>query len=239
MDHSAGLVSRQVTSVPGAIRRMEEIAGALSPEAGILRFNQLYWQVTSTIEKKLKQEAYFKDKAFLRLLDVNFANRYFAALRSWTLEFDGQVSRAWEPMFESSYLRAVTGIQYAAAGVNTHINFDLALALVDTWQALGPPDVGGRQRADYDRVTDIFGELYEQFRADLLSQDLEKFDKGLVQVALNLASHFVVDKARDAAWVSATEIYRVRKWKFVAKWYKNHLEDATRRIGQVILIDLR
>jgi hypothetical protein len=117
-------------------------------------------------------------------------------------------------MFESSYLRAVTGIQYAAAGVNTHINFDLALALVDTWQALGPPDVGGRQRADYDRVTDIFGELYEQFRADLLSQDLEKFDKGLVQVALNLASHFVVDKARDAAWVSATEIYRVRKWKF-------------------------
>ena len=239
MDHAAGLVSRQVTSVPAAVRRMDEISAALSPEAGILRFNHLYRDVTSTIQTRLREKAYFRDKAFLRLLDVNFANRYFAALRSWSLEPGTQVSRVWEPMFESSYQRAVSGIQYAAAGVNTHINFDLALALVETWEAVGPPGADRTQWDDYQKINEIFGLLYEKFRADLISEAYEKFDKKLVKVALNLASHFVVENARDAAWLSATEIYRWRKWKPVANRLTKVLEDGTRRVGQIILIDLR
>ena len=76
----------------------------------------------------------FENQAFIERLDILFAQFYFeaydaAAAQAW-------VSKAWEPLFERRAEHRLA-LQFAIAGMNAHINNDLAHALVLTWQELG------------------------------------------------------------------------------------------------------
>ena len=46
-------------------------------------------------------------------------------------------SRAWQPLFALRAQPGTVSLQYALAGMNAHINFDLGLALVRTCRQLG------------------------------------------------------------------------------------------------------
>ncbi len=60
-------------------------------------------------------------------------------------------------------------VQLAGAGVNAHINFDLAVATVDTGRELGDADLAGR-RDDYDKVNDVFAENMDALLDRLLEE---------------------------------------------------------------------
>ena len=92
----------------------------------------------------------FENPAFIERLDILFAEFYFdaydaAAAQAW-------VSKAWEPLFKRRAEHRLA-LQFAIAGMNAHINNDLAHALVLTWNELGF-DAGDAAR-DYDKVNDI------------------------------------------------------------------------------------
>ena len=99
---------------------------------GVACFNGMYLQVTAAVRAELDA---FESREFVERLDVLFAEFYFqafdaAAARAW-------VSKAWAPLFARKDARGVIALQFAVAGMNAHINNDLAHALVLTWRELG------------------------------------------------------------------------------------------------------
>ena len=94
-----------VTSVAGAIARMEAIGAALPAGDGLACFNRMYLDVTSQVNSQLGQ-GFYADPAFMTQLDVTFANLYFAAA-----DMAGNpaaVPLAWRPLAER---RTAAGIE--------------------------------------------------------------------------------------------------------------------------------
>ena len=99
----------------------------------------MYLQVTEAVRDELPS---FESPEFVERLDVLFAEFYFqafdaAAAQAW-------VSKAWAPLFDRRDERGILALQFAIAGMNAHINNDLAHALVLTWQR-ARPRAGARQ----------------------------------------------------------------------------------------------
>ena len=81
-----------------------------------------------------------------------FAELYFAAVDA----AGGAMTRAWVPVFEARGKRRVAPIQFALAGMNSHINHDLRPALVAACRELGvEPKTNSPQHRDYLQVNEI------------------------------------------------------------------------------------
>ena len=116
---------------------------------GVACFNGMYLQVTEAVRDALPG---FESPEFVERLDVVFAEFYFqafdaAAAHAW-------VSKAWAPLFKRKDARGVLALQFAIAGMNAHINNDLAHALVLSWRELDhKPAHDSPERRDYERST--------------------------------------------------------------------------------------
>ena len=120
--------------IAGVLARMEAIAAGLPAGDGVACFNHLYLEVTKAVDGQVAT-AGFADPAFLGALDVTFAGLYFAAVDDAAA--GRKPSRAWAPLFEARGRTGIAPIQFALAGMNAHINHDLPIALVKTFEALG------------------------------------------------------------------------------------------------------
>ncbi len=198
-----------VTSVSEAIDRMDAITAAQPEEDGLRQFNVLYTTITMAVEERLAKSM-FVDADFLTRLDIAFANRYFAALRAWGEGQPQAVPRVWRVLLERRRVDKIAPFQFAVAGVNAHINFDLAPALIRTpCRELEDidPQPPGDQRNDYEQINTIFLEKYAGLRDRFTSGEIDRLDEGMVARAIDYISNFIVDKARDEAWEKAQRIY--------------------------------
>jgi len=118
------------------LARLDVIATSLPPTDGIWRFNDLYRAVTQDVYDDRKT---FGDQPFLARLTDEFARMYLEA-------FDAAIKPgAWRPAFAARSDSTVAGIQHVLAGMNAHINRDLAIAIVRTLEWLVPiPGLGLR-----------------------------------------------------------------------------------------------
>lgn len=198
------VIEGRVGSIKDAINRMEAITEAAPVGDGLREFNKLYTVITCTVADWL-DEGQFRERRFLDRLDVAFANRYFDALRAWGTG-KGEVPRVWKALLERRTDPKVNPIQFAVAGVNAHINFDLAPALVDTCQEIEAPLGYGHQFRDYRLINDIFELKYKILRDEFTDGLADAIDEGFVARGLDFVNNFVVEKARDEAWESAERI---------------------------------
>src|SRR5580693_3729348 len=114
-------------SVPDVVQIMRTIEATCVDGDGLKWFNWLYLQVTEAVEARIVARG-FNDPSWLAELDVQFARLYFGALAS---SLSGQpTSGCWQALFESRSQARTARIQFAMAGINAHINHDLAEALV-------------------------------------------------------------------------------------------------------------
>ncbi|MEU4426671.1 DUF5995 family protein [Actinoplanes sp. NPDC024001] len=144
----AGVVTR--------LKELQRILDGLPPSPGnnrVAAFNSLYLTITEQVAAHLTGPD-VTDARWLEVLDVEFARLYFTALASWAAP-DGDTPDAWEVLFRRAHDGEVSALEAAVLGVNAHINHDLALALVATWQRLGYPG-DGPQHPDYLIVNKIF-----------------------------------------------------------------------------------
>ena len=131
-------VARTIDEV---IARMRRIDAQLPPDDGVKWFNFLYLRVTESVRNDTVS---WDDPAWLERLDVAFANLYFDALAN-----DSACPRAWRALLDVRKRAGIARIQFALAGMNAHINHDLALALA----GLGPlPAEGSPRHRDFVRV---------------------------------------------------------------------------------------
>lgn len=156
----AGILATQPTDIAGVLSRLisiQTVLDGLPPDPKLNRvaaFNSLYYTITDRVASALHGPD-VTEPAFLELLDVEFGKRYFTALKLWGEDEDEMTPDAWEVLFRRAADKRVSRLAAAMLGVNAHINFDLAMALIATWQQLdtGP---GDEVHPDYLVINKIF-----------------------------------------------------------------------------------
>lgn len=198
-----------VVAALGAIRdRAAE--DLVAPEIdGVSAFSRLYTSITQnvldTVEGRKPARA-FRDPEFLIRLDLEFARRYLAAIRAHEATAP-DTPACWATLFDRRRDQRIGHVNFAACGVNAHVNFDLAFALLETWKTF-PPNAD--RRADYDQINDIFAEEMDQLREDFGAFLAGTRDGGILDRFGNLASDLLVRVTRSLAWDAAERVWRHR-----------------------------
>jgi hypothetical protein len=205
--------------------RMEAIAAPLPADDGVARFNELYLAVTRAVEAETRADSY-EDPAFIARLDVIFADLYFTAVDDDAAKKD--MPKAWAPLFEKRHTKGIAPLQFAIAGMNAHINHDLAVALVSTCDERKVKlDDGTRQHRDYLAVNKtlerVEGEIKARFATGVVG-DIDKVAGPLDDVLANWS----VARARDNAWLTAKAIHALRGTPML---YDEYMAGLARNVG--------
>jgi Family of unknown function (DUF5995) len=208
---------REVSAVVDDLTKIErDLNGYFSPDGtgpdarkrrpplpdGVACFNGMYLEVTKAVGAVLPT---FENPAFIERLDVLFAEFYLEAYRAALAK--AWVSKAWAPLFTRRDAHDVLALQFAVAGMNAHINNDLAHALVLTWQGLSLDPRGDTpERRDYDKVNAILEAVENDIKPPLSDAFISGVDKALGRRD-DLVAMWSIRQARAQAWERA-EIMR-------------------------------
>ncbi|MEU0932952.1 MULTISPECIES: DUF5995 family protein [unclassified Embleya] len=217
----------QPTTIDDVIARMRQIDTELDPSDGVACFNHMYLKVTELVKEKVTAGS-FKDNAFLERMDVIFAGLYLRNVEA--AKAGRSVDRAWAPLFRARDNRVIWPIQFALAGMNAHINHDLAVAVVETCaERHTTPDTPPVQE-DYDKVNDLLADAEAEVRAE--------FEIRIVKVATRDAellkhavSGFSIAGARKAAWITAQSLWNDKRIGSLI--YRSHEEALGETVGKV------
>jgi len=224
------------TTVDGVIARMREIDAELSTDDGVAVFNQMYLTVTERVAEIIAvpgADPTFRDAQTMAELDVRFANL-------WLKAYDADAARrtvppAWRPLFEARGGGRVP-VQYAIAGMNSHIEHDLPIAVVDTCRAHGlvPEDL----HQDYEAVNDVLAQVESPIRRSFLDEVGLKVDDHLGPV-VHLLSTWNIDKARDLSWVTVETLWALRRTRFLRDRFLDSLGHTVGMTSRALLTPTR
>lgn len=226
------LPSGPVRSVAEAIDQMLAIAAALPVADGLACFNRMYLTVTEAVEARIGA-GFFADPVFMSHLDVVFANLYFAAVDAWATN-RRSVPRSWAVIIGRRQDADVAPLQFALAGLNAHINRDLAIAVVDTCRQLATRPQAGSHAADFDKVNALLGELEPSIRESFETGILLELDRHFGGLD-NLAANFSIEAAREVAWSNAGTLWRLRSERFVSRAFLDGLDRMVAFAGRALL----
>jgi len=229
------LATVQVTphSISDVIQTLQTIEATSIDADGLKWFNWLYLQVTQAVESRIAAGG-FTDPAWLARLDVQFANLYFSALKSWLS--DQTTPECWQVLFNSRNQGMIARIQFALAGINAHINHDLPEAIVATCQALGTnPDHDGPNYSDYTALNTTLDGLVESAKRTLNV----RLPGGALPPISHLADTIAawnVSAARESAWQNAEHLFQLRTLPLFASGFVDMLDGFTTVIGKALLV---
>ena len=213
--------------------RMEAIADRLPPDDGVARFNDLYLAVTREVAREARATA-FEDVEFVAELDVAFAGLFFAA--DDAVEAGRLPSRAWRPLFEARSRRRVAPIQFALCGMNAHINYDLALALVSTHDRAGLKlRRRSAQHRDYVRVNAILDRVERKVKKRFATGLVGVADEALGRVD-DVVAMWSVARARDTAWAHAETLWAIRDLRALRESFLLALSRMVGLAGRGLLV---
>jgi hypothetical protein len=208
------------TTIDAVLARLEALDAALPANDGLRWFNVLYRMVTGQVRNSSPNGAW-QSPAWLDQLDVNFAGLYFDAIRTWTTaretSVENQAGRpeatpvepvpsSWKVFFEQRFAGGIDRIQFAVAGMNAHINHDLALALLKTDAEFGiAPGADSPERRDYQAVNVLLKTLMPQVLNLLAGDVLGELAQDTGKVG-RLLAFWDICRARDLAWDFADQL---------------------------------
>ncbi|HWZ52038.1 MAG TPA: DUF5995 family protein [Granulicella sp.] len=190
-------------TIDDVIARMQAIDALLPANDGLKWFNRLYLMVTQQVDLVPPGGAWQSPAWFTRL-DVVFAGLYFSAVAGF---LSGQsVPSAWKALFEARYRTGIDRVQFAVAGMNAHINHDLALALLATDAAFNVvPGPGSPESADYQSVNNILNTVIPSALTMLATDPLGDLAQDTGNIG-RLLAFWDICQARDLAWDFANHL---------------------------------
>jgi Family of unknown function (DUF5995) len=200
----SGLVNGPpLATIADVIARMQAIDALLPANDGLKWFNRLYLMVTQQVDLHPPGGAW-QSPIWLERLDVVFAGLYFSAVADF---LGGQsVPAAWSALFEARYRTGIDRIQFALAGMNAHINHDLALALLSTDAELSTiPATGSPEFADYQSVNGLLKTVMPSALTMLATDTLGVLAQDTGKVG-RLLAFWDISRARDLAWDFANQL---------------------------------
>jgi len=184
---------------------------SIKDESRVGYFICLYGKVTMAVRDAIDAKM-FHDNERMHKLDVIFAN-YF--LKNVTHH-----NSVWYSFFQARHIKSYVVTQHLLLGMNAHINYDLAQALLDTKEAFTK-----EFHEDYLKINEI---LYQEvdaiqkklYKTSLLLRLIDiiglRFDEAYVD--------FSMIKARDEAWENALLLSKMDETQ-----KKTHLENMQKR----------
>jgi hypothetical protein len=222
-DQLAGLVANDATSIDDVVKILQAVDALLDgTKDGLKWFNTLYLQVTLKVRES-------EPTKFIADLDFKFANLYLTALRGWLA--GGGLPESWRIMFEQRANARLARIQFALAGVNAHINRDLAVAVVKTCQ----PRHGSEEYREYTDINVILDSLIEQAKRELMVTLPGDTLPGADKVEL-LVGAWGVAAARETAWVHAEILAAIEGDAGLAARFVDGLDGTAALAGKALLL---
>jgi hypothetical protein len=223
-------MSTAETSIQDVVARLRGIDGELPGGDGAAAFNHMYLTVTEGVAAGLTGAQVFRNPAFMEQLDITFAGL-------WLEAYDAPVNavpKAWAPLFERRHDTSLLPIQFALAGMNSHIGHDLPVAVVRTCRRLdaAPDDAGIRE--DYQKVNDLLAASESEVRRSFLTEAGQAVDDRVGPV-VHLISSWNIDKARDVAWVNVEAMWAIRDVGLLADRYEGALASTVGMASRCLL----
>jgi hypothetical protein len=190
-------------TIADVIARMEAIDALLPANDGLKWFNRLYLMVTQQVDLH-PPGGTWESPVWLTRLDVVFAGLYFSAVAGFL--GGHSVPSAWNALFEARYRAGIDRIQFALAGMNAHINHDLALALLSTDAELNVvPAPGSPEFADYQSVNRLLNTVMPSALTMLAADTLGVIAQDTGRIG-RLLAFWDICRARDLAWDFANHL---------------------------------
>ncbi len=220
-------------TIADVIARMQAIDALLPAKDGLKWFNRLYLMVTQEVDLNPPGGAW-QSPAWLTRLDVVFAGFYFDAVGDFLTGRPGASS--WSALFEVRYGTGIDRIQFALAGMNAHINHDLALALLATDAELNViPTVDSPEHGDYEAVNLLLKTVMPTELAVLATDTLGVLAEDTGDIG-RLLAFWDICKARELAWNFADHL---RELSGVSRDAALCLQDGlTGALGRAILASI-
>ena len=220
-------------SIGDVIRTMEAMEELLGEGDGLRWFHWLYLRVTRAVASRVAAGD-AGEPAWLAELDVVFARFYFDALAAWLA--GGETPGCWRALFERRAETAIARIQFALAGVNAHINHDLPLALVETFEATGTaPPTATVEYADYTSLNATLESLIDEERKQLLVRLSGELLPEVTHLGDTLAA-WSLTAAREAAWTNSELLWDVREIPLISGRYLHVIDGLATVVGKNLLV---
>ncbi len=228
------LRGRSLRTIADTIDLMERIDAQLDAGDGLKAFNTLYLSVTKAVRDRTDWE----DQDWILALDLLFAQLYFDGLES-CLAAPGAAPAAWRALMDQRRKPGVSAVQFALAGMNAHINRDLAVAVVQTWLARGPSDHGRDTPAfhDYARINDVL-DAVEPGAMQTLATGLVKLVDEALEPAPGWAAMQIIHATRDLAFCHAGNLAAAGLDSAEARAYVAALDSVAADAGRAALVTL-
>ncbi|WP_042375170.1 DUF5995 family protein [Streptacidiphilus neutrinimicus] len=208
--------------------RLGDAVSGLPPGDGVGVFGGVYLQVTDAVVRRLGEDGYFGSPADVARLDTLFADRFLGALGA------DAPPACWRPLLDLRLHPGIRPVQFALAGMNSHIEHDLPLSVVDSCRSLDCPPQ--ELEADFHRVNDLLAGVEEQVREELLALPPEL---DVADPLLHLLDSWSIDAARDAAWASARMLWELRGTPEAYAAAAGALDRSTGMMSRCLLTPLR
>jgi hypothetical protein len=191
-------------TIADVIERMQAMDAVLPTNDGLKWFNWLYLKVTQQVDLNPPGGAW-RNPQWLTRLDVVFAGLYFDAVAGYLS--GTPIPAAWSAMLDARMRTGIDRIQFALAGMNAHIDHDLAMALLTTDSVLNVvPTKGGAEYADFESVNSLLKGLMPLVLTTLASDTLGVLAEDAGKVGRMLA-FWDLCQARNLAWDFADELH--------------------------------
>jgi hypothetical protein len=159
-------------------------------------FPALYSRVTAQIAASIKAGT-FEDGPGIDRFATTFASHYVAAA-------DDHVgcSRCWRACWNVAGDQRLLIVQHLLLGINAHVNYDLARAVVEVADERG--DLASI-RHDFDTVNDVLATTYVDVVKDL--DRMSRWVNSAARLGGGRAFNFSLKLARARAWQAASNMY--------------------------------
>jgi hypothetical protein len=179
-------------------------------------FLSIYTEMTGAVAERVRQ-GWFADPEWVGDYLVAFANLYREAIRDYERGNLSSLADPWQLAFEAAEERDSLVLQDALLGVNTHINYDLALAVDEA----GVDSNRQRKYDDHSRITDVIAHVVDDAQDQLVeygADGIETVDDSLGRVDETI-SVLTIDECRDSAWRTAIALNsRFESRRRLARW---------------------
>ena len=164
-------------------------------------FAALYKRITLAVGVAIEQHV-FQDGVRMERFDVEFAERYFAALNGYFHPGRyGKPAHSWQVTFDSAHQERPILVQHMLAGVNAHIGLDLGIVAQNV--------AGGAQlqslREDFNRLNAVLASQVNGVVGDIN------------ELSPVLADLYAVLQERQIAVINeSVKAFRDSAWRFAA-----------------------
>src|SRR5215471_20981271 len=220
-----------ITSVAEAIARMGALDQALPAGDGLGCFNHMYLGVMQQIAQRLSQ-GFFTDPVTMTHLDLVFAKLYFAAAYA---EEPSAAPAAWQPLLNCRAEAGIEPVQFALAGMNTHISHDLPIAVATTCAELSFAPTATVFRNDYEKVDQVLDAAEQSARESFESGAILDADEHL-RAVINVIANWNLNQARDIAWNTALAMWEARDLPVADDLLRASLGRAVAATSQLLLV---